>query len=92
MIQSTNKVNLFDKCILKRIRITSQFYIFKSGRLSVHVVHYQNPWIEKALCFVEYLTKNQKAFDKYRIVKVEGAKLQSDIAEKGSFFLKKVTH
>jgi len=52
------------------------------GRLSVHVVHYQNPWIEKALCFVEYLTKNQKAFDKYRIVKVEGAKLQSDIAEK----------
>ena len=52
------------------------------GRLSVHSVHYQNPWIGNALCFVEYLTQNQEAFTKYRDVKIEGARLQSANSEK----------
>ena len=47
------------------------------GRLSVHYVHYKNPWIGSALCFVEYLKQNQEAFEKYRDVKVEGARIQS---------------
>jgi len=52
------------------------------GRLTLHFVHYQNPWIGNALCFVEYLTKNQNAFNKYRDVKTEGAKMQSENSER----------
>ena len=52
------------------------------GRLTLHFVHYQNPWIGNALCFVEYLTQNQEAFNKYRDVKIEGARLQSANSEK----------
>ena len=47
------------------------------GRLSLHFVHYQNPWMESALCFVEYLSQNKEAFSKYRDVKIQGAKLQT---------------
>jgi len=52
------------------------------GRLSVHSLHYQNPFIGNTLCFVEYLTQNQEAFDKYQDVKVEGARMQSASSEK----------
>lgn len=52
------------------------------GRLVVHFVHYKNPWIKGALCFVEYLTQNQEAFAKYRDVKVEGAKILSSGGKK----------
>ena len=52
------------------------------GRLTVHTVHYQNPWIERALCFVEYLKQNKEAFNKYQDVKIEGARMQSTNAEK----------
>ena len=48
------------------------------GRLVVHFVHYQNPFIGNVLCFVEYLTQNQEAFSKYRDVKIEGARIQSE--------------
>ena len=47
------------------------------GRLTLHFVHYQNPFIGKALCFVEFLKQNKEAFEKYRDVKVEGARMQS---------------
>ena len=47
------------------------------GRLSVHVVHYKNQFIGKALCFIEFLKQNKEAFNKYRDVKIEGARLQS---------------
>ena len=47
------------------------------GRLSVHFVHYQNTWMENALCFVEYLSQNEEAFNKYRNIKIQGAKLQT---------------
>ena len=52
------------------------------GRLSVHSVQYENPWVGEALCFVEYLTQNQEAFNKYRDVKIEGARIQSASSEK----------
>ena len=48
------------------------------GRLTLHFVHYQNPFIGNALCFVEYLKQNREAFEKYRDVKVEGARIQSN--------------
>ena len=47
------------------------------GRLLIHFVHFQNPWIESALCFVEYLSQNKEAFSRYRDVKIEGATLQT---------------
>ena len=47
------------------------------GSLTMHCVHYQNPFIGNALCFVEYLIQNKEAFDKYRDVKVQGARIQS---------------
>ena len=52
------------------------------GRLSVHSMHYQNPFIGNTLCFIEYLSKNEKAFNKYRDVKIEGARMQSADSEK----------
>ena len=51
------------------------------GRLSVHFVHYKSTWMERALCFVEYLSKNKEAFDKYRDVKIQGARIQSENKE-----------
>ena len=47
------------------------------GRLILHFVHYQNPWVGQVLCYVEFLKQNQEAFEKYRDVKVEGARMQS---------------
>ena len=47
------------------------------GRLSVHSLHYQNPFIPNTLCFVEYLSQNKEAFNKYQDVKIEGARMQA---------------
>jgi len=52
------------------------------GRLSVHSLHYQNPFIGNTLCFVKYLSQNQEAFNKYRDVKIEGARMLSANSEK----------
>jgi len=52
------------------------------GRLSVHSMHYQNPFIGNTLCFVEYLSQNKEAFNKYQDVKIEGARMQSANLEK----------
>ena len=52
------------------------------GRLSVHSLHYQNPFIPNTLCFVEYLSQNKEAFNKYQDVKIEGARMQAADLEK----------
>ena len=51
------------------------------GRLTIHFVHYNSPFIRKALCFVEFLKQNQEAFNKYRDVKIEGARMQSSASD-----------
>ena len=51
------------------------------GRLTIHFVHYKSPFIGKVLCFVEFLKQNQDAFNKYRDVKIEGARMQSSASD-----------
>lgn len=52
------------------------------GRLSIHCNSYENPWVASALGFVAYLSQNEEAFNKYRDVKVEGARMNHEGAEK----------
>ena len=48
------------------------------GRLIVHFCPYQSQFVHNSLCYVEYLKQNQDAFNRYRDVKIEGARMQCD--------------
>ena len=60
------------------------------GRLVIHFSPYHSEWVRTVLCFVQYLTENEDAFKRYRDVKAEGAKIQSEAAKdesgKSAFF------
>merc|ERR1711962_549036 len=59
------------------------------GGMVMHLVHYTNPFLVKALAYVEYLKANEDAFKRYRDVKVQGARLSaSQNAEDSNTFIK----
>jgi len=47
------------------------------GGMVMHLVQYTNPFLIRALAFVEYLKANADAFRRYKDVKVQGARLSS---------------
>ena len=46
------------------------------GQVVLHFVSRENDWPKNPVAFAEYLKTNEKAFKRYRDVKVEGAELQ----------------
>lgn len=48
------------------------------GTIVVHLLHYTNPFVVKALAYVEYLKANKDAFKRYRDVKIQGARMSAN--------------
>ena len=47
------------------------------GQVVLHFLSVENGWPKKPIAYAEYLKTHEEAFNKYRDVKIEGAKLQA---------------
>ena len=61
----------------KRFDCDEPIKLHHYGQVVLHFLSRDNEWPKNPIAYAEYLKTHEEAFNKYRDVKIEGAKLQS---------------